>query len=89
MLRLFVALLFLFSANNARADQCAAACRFVEEQTGETCEDVAAGLEEIEGYCGENQDCWIDSLVEAGEGEIGRGEAAEFLEKLFSFDCDV
>ena len=89
MFRLFVVVLFLFSANNASADQCAAACRFVEEETGESCEDVAAGLEEIESYCGENEGCWIDSLVEAGEGEISRGEAAEFLEKLFSFDCDV
>tara|TARA_Y100001960_G_scaffold199108_1_gene208408 strand:+ start:98 stop:367 length:270 start_codon:yes stop_codon:yes gene_type:complete len=89
MLRLLLISVLLFSASHASADECEAACQFVEEATGESCEDVAEVLGEIENYCGENEECWVEAVVEGAEGEWSWDEAAEFLEILYDFDCDA
>ena len=84
-----VSILFLFLAGNANADDCQAACSFIEAATEENCEDGVEMISKIGDHCGEDATCIIDATVEASEFEWSAEAAESFYTELFEFDCEL
>ena len=82
-----VSILFLFLAGTANADGCNAACSFIEDQTGEDCEEVAEMISEIGDNCGGNATCIINQTAVASEGEWSAENAKDFYLRLDDFEC--
>jgi hypothetical protein len=60
-----VSILFLLLAGNANADECQAACSFIEDETGDDCEEVAEMISEIGDNCGGDATCIINQIAVA------------------------
>lgn len=83
-----VSILFLFLAGTANADECQAACSFIEDQTGEDCDEVVEMISEIGDYCGDDIICIINQTAAASEGEWSAENARDFYLELDEFDCE-
>lgn len=58
------------------------ACDFIFETTEMECVDAASALDEVDSYCGNDTECWLESLVEASEGDWDERDAYIFLNEL-------
>ena len=58
------------------------ACDFIFETTEMECVGAASALDEVDSYCGNDTECWLESLVEASEGDWDERDAYIFLNEL-------
>jgi hypothetical protein len=86
----FYTVLFIFSFTGANAvnykqiceQNFETACDFIFQVTEMKCMDAASALDEVDSYCGDNTNCWLEALVDASEGDWDERDAYIFLNEL-------